>query len=371
MKHTTDVAIIGGGIIGCAVAYYLRKHAIDALVLERGAIGSQASGAAAGLLAPLGPLSAPGPLAELLISGLDILLTLLPELEETAQMQVRYEQTGALRVVRNPKRVAHLRKRYEAWQTLGFSPCWLSGDEARQRVPMLSPDVLAAVYAPEEGHISAPALVQAYARAAQRLGAHLYTEQDVCHISIQQERVTGLQTAQGLEISCRHLVLAAGAWSTICGQWLHAPLAVQPLQGQMLALKQPEQSVQQIIFGEGAYIIPKGETVFVGATKEQAGLQPQVTAEGVAWLRASACKLLPSLADSPMVRAWAGIRPRTPDLRPLLGPLPGWENVFVATGHNSVGVMLSAITGKVIADFILNREQPQLMQSFLPARFAQ
>src|SRR5579872_1797099 len=105
MKHITDVVIVGGGVIGTAIAYYLRKLQVDTTLLERDEIGSQASSAAAGLLAPLGPLSGPGPFADLLLSSFALFPALAPELEDASGIGMEYEQTGALRVVRNAKNV--------------------------------------------------------------------------------------------------------------------------------------------------------------------------------------------------------------------------------------------------------------------------
>ncbi len=158
---TTDVVIIGGGVIGCAITYFLGKAQVDVLLLERAEIGSQASGAAAGLLAPLGPLAGPGPFADLVLAGFAALNSLVPELEETTGIHVGYEQTGALRVVRTPKRIGHLQKRMERWQPLGLQMDWLGGVEVRQREPQPAPDICAAVYAPQESQISASNIVHA------------------------------------------------------------------------------------------------------------------------------------------------------------------------------------------------------------------
>src|SRR6266699_7257880 len=174
MKQTTDIAIIGGGIIGCATAYYLGNSGADVTLVERGEIGAQASSAAAGLLAPLGPISGPGPLADLLLGSFALFPELVTELEDASGIRVEYERTGALRTVHNAKRVASLRKRMEEWQPLGLRMYWLSGDEARQREPLLAPDTCGAIYAPEESQVRAPLLVKAFAQAATRLGAVFY-----------------------------------------------------------------------------------------------------------------------------------------------------------------------------------------------------
>src|SRR5438105_13145939 len=107
METTTDVVIVGGGVIGCAIAYYLSKAHVSVTVVERDEIGSQASGAAAGLLAPLGPLSGPGPLADFLLAGFSLIPSVAQTLEAETGLHLGYRQTGALRTVRNPKRVVH------------------------------------------------------------------------------------------------------------------------------------------------------------------------------------------------------------------------------------------------------------------------
>src|SRR5437588_10297035 len=175
MQPTTDIVIIGGGVIGCAIAYHLRKAGVDVTVVDQGEIGGEASSAAAGLLAPLGSLSGPGPLADLMLASFALFPTLVPELEDASGIHMEYEQTGALRVVRNPENVSNLRKRMKAWQPLGLQMYWLTGEEARQLEPTLAPEVCAALYAPAESQVKAPQVVKAFARAAANLGATLHS----------------------------------------------------------------------------------------------------------------------------------------------------------------------------------------------------
>ena len=367
---TTDVLIIGGGVIGCAIAYYLRKMQVDVTLLERGEIGGQASGAAAGLLAPLGPLSGPGPFADLVLAGFSCLASLVPELEDVSGVRVGYEQTGALRTIRNPKRVAHLQKRLKSWEPLGLQLYWLSGEEARRRELLLAPDICAAVYAPEESQIQASQVVQAFAHAAQRTGANLYHHQEVSQLLLKETKVAGACTTQGELIACKTLVLASGAWAAHCAAWLNISLPIHPLHGQLLSLPQTAPHLKHIIFGEAAYLTPRGNAILVGATKDERGFDATVTEQGTAWLSATATRLVPALAESKLQAAWAGLRPKTPDSHPILGPLAPWENVLVAAGHNSVGIILSAITGQCIAEMVTTGHVPPLIRPFSAQRFS-
>ncbi len=366
-KRSADVVVIGGGVIGCAVAYFLRKMYVDVTLLERGEIGGQASGAAAGLLAPLGPLSGPGPFADLVLAGFSSLTVLVPELEEASGVQLGYEQTGALRIIRNPKRIPHLQKRLSSWRPLGLQLYWLTGEEARQREPLLNSDTCAAVYAPAESQIRASSVVQAFACAAQRAGANIYHHQEVDHLYLSGTRVTGVHTTRGEIINCNTLIIASGAWAAQFG--IGSDLPISPLHGQLISFPQTAHSLKHIVFGEAAYLIPRGDSILVGATKEEMGFDLAVTEQGTSWLSSTALRLVPALGEGKVQAAWAGLRPKTPDSHPILGPLLPWENVLVAAGHNSVGIILSAITGQCIAEMVATRHTPPLIQPFSAQRF--
>lgn len=372
LQASTDVIIIGGGVIGCSIAYYLRKAGVEVIVLEQGEIGAQASSAAAGLLAPLGSLSGPGPFADLLLASWSMFPALVAELEDVSGIRVEYARTGALRVVRNSKSGANLRKRMQEWQPLGLQMYWLSGDEARQREPLLAPDICAAIYAPEESQMKAPLVVKAFAKAAENLGAKLYSQSEVLGVRQEHDTITGVYTAQGETIACNHLVIASGAWAAESGIWLNLPLPVTPQRGQILTLRQPTPPLRHIIFGEAIYLAPKfDKTVVVGATKEEVGFHKQVTAGGISWLLDSAIRLATSFDGSAIEQMWAGLRPKTPDNLPILGSALPWQNVTLALGHGSVGIMLSAITGQSIAELVVSGIEPEIMLPFSVERFGE
>ena len=373
MQSTKDVVIIGGGIIGCAIAYYLRKSGVEVTVVEKGDIGAEASSAAAGLLAPLGSLSGPGPLADLLLASWSIYPTLVPELEQASGVHLAYEQSGSLRVARNPKNIDNLRKRITAWQPLGLKMQWLTGDEARQREALLAPDISAAIYAPEEAQVKAPHVVKAFARAATNLGAKLCAHHNVIGMDFHRNKVTRVCTDQGLEIACEHVIVATGAWTRNLERLLDISLPVEPQRGQILTLKQPSSPpppLKHIIFGEAIYLAPKNNgTIVVGATKEEVGFEKHLTAGGIGWLLSTAVRLLPGLEGAAIDQMWAGLRPKTPDNLPILGNAPSLENVILAVGHGSIGIMLSAITGKSIAELVTTGHVPEIIAPFSVERF--
>jgi glycine oxidase len=371
MLDKADVVIVGGGVIGWSIAYHLRRAGMEVCLVERAEAGAGASGAAAGLLAPLGSMGEAGAFADLLLASWRALPELIAELEQRSGIRVEYEQSGALRLVRQASAVEQLRRRLERWQPLGLQLSWLTGEEARGREPLLSSDVQAAVYAPQEGQLQAPLLAKALVQASLRAGVRCHERTAISGFVQRGAEVLALETAGGEQVGCAHVVIAAGAWSAQLGQLLGVTIPVSPLRGQILALRQPAPPLKHLVFGEGIYLAPKADgTVVVGATREEAGFDLHLTAGGIAWLLTTALRLVPALADCPLERLWVGLRPGTPDQRPLLGPLPGWKNVTVATGHGSVGILLSAVTGRAIAELISTGWPPPLIRPFGLERFA-
>jgi glycine oxidase len=369
MEYKTDVLIVGAGIIGNAIAYNLRKYGVDVIVLDREETGSQASSAAAGLLAPLGPLSGPGPFADLLLTSFALFPSLVPELEAASGLQLGYEQTGALRTVRNPKRIFNLKKRLEAWKPLGLTMHWLTGEEARQQEPLLATDISAAIYAPEESQIQALQITQAFSIAAKKLGAKFHTHTEIIGVKFKGNEITRVETSKREIINCRHLILATGAWAAQLENWFNLSLPIRPVKGQIISMQEITPPLKHIIFGEAAYIARKQENIIVGATKEETGFDTQTTDKGISWLRNTAIHFIPAMQQSSLVSSWAGLRPSTPDKQPILGSAPNWKNVTLALGHNSVGIILSAITGQTIAELVATTNVPEIIRPFSLERF--
>lgn len=373
MKHSADVLIVGGGVIGCSIAYFLRKRGAEVIVLEKGNIGAQASSAAAGLLAPIRPLCQQDPFKALQLAGLARFSSFVPELEAMSGVTVGYEQTGTLRLLPAEKLNA-VHTWADTWQRAGYHIEVLRAHEVYEREPRLFSGLHAAVAIADEAQVVPVQLVQAYAQAALNLGVQLYDHTEV--VALQRSgtgsRITGAWTDRGDLLTCHQLILAAGAWSAQCGTWLGLTFPIRPVRGELIALQQPSQPIRHIIFDEGIvdediYIAPKPNgTLIVGATKADIGFDTSVSAGGTLHLLEVATRFLPTLAHCPIQRMWAGLRPKTPNSRPLLGPIPSWENVVIASGHGGFGVLLSAITGETVAELVITGQVPEIIQPFVP-----
>ncbi|MDQ2798270.1 MAG: glycine oxidase ThiO [Armatimonadota bacterium] len=364
----TDFLILGGGVIGLSTAYHLSRQGASVMVLDAGEPG-QASAAAAGMLAPLAETSAPGPFLDLALDSLRRYPEYIAALREETGQELQIHGPGMLRVARTDEEEAAL-CRALAWQpSLGLPLTRLTGAEVRRLEPSAASDIQAAVLSPMEKYIEPRRLLAVLAAACRRHGVQIISDYPA----------TALQTSAGrteaiLAGSSRHtfgnLVVSVGAWSRILGQWLGFDFPVTPLRGQMLALgPQSPSLLSHTLYTHGAYLVPRPDgRIVAGATEEWAGFTPETTEAGIAGLRQEAARLVPMLAEWPLHSAWAGLRPVSVDGLPLLGRLPGWENVHIATGHGRNGILLTPVTGALMADYLL-RDVP-LPVAFDPARFS-
>jgi glycine oxidase len=287
---------------------------------------------------------------------------------------VGYERTGTLCLLPEEK-VALTPTWADVWRSKGYSIEVLSSEETYAREPLLSPGIAGAVYIADEGQVIPVLLMRAYAQAARNLGALLQEHTEVVNIQRDgaEQKVTGVWTAQGDFLACNHLVVAAGAWSAQFGAQLGIALPIRPVRGELVAVRPPlSMPIHHILFDEGLvdldfYTAPKPDgTVLLGATKAEVGFDTTVSSGGLLHLLDVATRLLPALADWPIERSWAGLRPKTSDSQPFLGPVPWWKNVTIASGHAGFGITLSAITGEMIAESILTGHVPEIILPFLP-----
>ncbi len=364
-------------MIGCSVAFHLAREGALVLLLEREELASAASGAAAGMLAPLGEARGPGPSLRLGLAALRGFDALCAELRERSGLDPQLVRSGTLRVALDEREADALRERARAVGAEAPGELeWLDPDAARRLEPELAHGLHGAVWSPGESHVLAPVLTRAYAAAAASLGARIETGTPVTGLVRDGERITGVRTPGG-DRSASAVVVCAGAWSPAClvgigdGAAVASALPVAPVRGQILALAPRDVALRTIVWGTGAYLVPKRDgTLVVGATEEQVGFDCRTTVLGVRGLLEAAPRLAPGLGAATFRGAWAGLRPGSPDHLPALGPWPGVPGLFVAAGHHRNGVLLSGTTGRLVADLVRGKALAGDALALALARFA-
>ena len=368
--RTADVIVVGGGAIGGAVAWSLAREGARVALLERDGLASRASGAAAGMLIPVGEGRAPGAFLRWGLRSLALFPEVAAALRDATGIDVEYEPSGALYLAASQEEALRLRARAEALPGLDLE--WLDAAAARDAEPRLAAGIAGALWSPREAHVRSPLLARAYAAAAEALGARVETGAAVGGLLRRGSRVVGVRTPAG-EWQAPQVVLCTGAWAGDCAGWIGGePLPVEPLRGQIACLEAPRPAPGRMLVAESAYLVPKRDgSLVVGATEERVGFDCRVTAGGVAGLLAAARRVVPVLADAGFRSAWAGLRPASPDGLPLVGAHPGVEGLAVAVGHTRNGVLLSPVTGRLVADLLLGKEVPADASAFSPLRFGE
>jgi len=362
------VVIIGGGVIGSAIAYYLTDAGAEVVVVERGELASEASGAAAGLLIPPDRAAAPGPFRDICLASLALYHPIIERVQRESGIDVQCMASGMLVVAETPERVAML-KAHARWQTKhGVPSNWVEGDELRSLEPSLSAHVSGASFSRGELNVDPGRVTRAFAFAAKANGADLKTQTMLTGFHSRAPRVTGVSTNVGDLTGADCVVLAAGPWTEALALRLGARIPTPPMRGQMIAYQ--ANPVRHAIWGEDGYLVPKaGGLLYAGATVEDVGFRKRTTPRALATLRRMAATLVPSLRRAEVASEWAGLRPGSPDGLPIIGRLPGRENVYVATGHFRNGILLAPITGKLMSQLILEGRTEMPLEPFSPTRF--
>jgi len=364
-----DVVIVGGGVIGCAIAYYLAQAGVPVAVLERGEVGGEASGAAAGMLAPLGDAPDAGPFLDLCLASLRLFPSLAEALRDETGIDIEYLPSGILRPALTDRETERLRELLGWQRRSGLALEWLEADALRRLEPRLAA-ACGAIYSPQEHQVSAHRLTQAFAQAATARGAVLHQGVAVTGLVTSGSRVVGVRTRDG-RMAAGQVVLAAGPWTAALGRQLGANLPVRPVRGQMLAFADFSSPLRHILWAEEGYLVPKANGfLFAGATVEEVGFRKRTTVRALAGLRRMAKTLVPSLAYAEVTTSWAGLRPGSPDGLPILGPVPGWQGVSVGSGHFRNGILLAPITGRLMAQWVTRGRTEMSLEAFTPSRFA-
>jgi len=363
-----DVVIVGGGIIGCASAYYLSKAGASVTLLERDEVAGAASGAAAGILVPPPEALPSGAFGDLCRAGVDAYTSLVEALRDETGIDVQYLAPGILLPAGTERRAQVLRAVARWQQGLGLNLEWVEGSPLRLLEPALADSVLGAAYSPQGHHVNPGLLTQALAQAAAGRGVVLKQGTAVVGFLRQGSRVAAVRASDGATIAADHVVLAAGPWTRRLARRLGVDVPTRPVRGQMLAYRST--AVRHIIWGEDGYLVPKpGGFLFAGATVEDVGFRLGTTRRGLAQVRRMATATAPALRYPEVASDWAGLRPGSPDGRPIIGRVPGKDNVLVATGHYRNGILLGPITGRLIDQLVTGGKTETSLEPFSPSRF--
>jgi glycine oxidase len=362
------VLVVGGGAIGCASAYELAKAGCAVTLFERSAPGAEASGAAAGIISPLGEAGATL-YRELAVASWRLYPGVADELRERTGIDIEYVTRGAIYPLFTAGDVRHAEAR-SAWalgRQFGIE-AW-DAEETREREPALSPKIRGAMFVKADHWLNNQRLVVAYAQAAVTSGVLVRAGCMVSRVLVEDGHARGV-VVDGERWEGDVVLLAAGAWTAALAASFGARLPVEPKRGQMVALTHFPSVVSHCIHGDDVYLVPRpsGE-LLVGATVERVGFQRAVTAEGIATLLKAAIDLVPSLAALPISRTWYGFRPWAPDSLPIIGPWPGIEGLFVATAHYRNGITLAPVTARLMREWITVGSPSIVTKEFLPDRF--
>ena len=359
--ETPDILVIGAGIIGCSLARELARANQRVVVVERGAVGAGASAAAAGLLAPALSASPVGPLADLCFQSAALYESWVEELRQDGAGDVGYRKPGLLELYEEskpPTQIEQSRQRTER----------LSPQELRQHEPALRDERLAAVLYPDAAQVNAARVTRQVARVAELTGVEIRVNEPVHRLVRDGERIGAVHTGStvyhpGL------VVVTAGAWSGDLASSVGLQLPTRPVKGQLLladCLVSPVRTPMH--YGEALLAPQAGGRLMLGVTIEEVGFDERVTVAGVRAILERTAALVPGLDELPLYRAWAGLRPATPDERPYMGPLPPIRNLWVSTGHYRKGILLAPHCARLLARSILADRLDDELAPFKPTR---
>ncbi|WP_371516678.1 glycine oxidase ThiO [Kitasatospora sp. NBC_01300] len=374
-----DVLVIGGGIIGLAVAWRAAQRGLRNIVVVDPSPGGGAAGVAAGMLAPVTELQyGEEPLLRLGMASNQRYGDFAAALTEASGgLDTGYRRCGTIAVALDSDDREELRELHAFHQRLGLDSAWLTGREARRLEPMLAPGVRGGLHVADDHQVDPRRLLTALVAACGLAGVVVHRAEAV-GLLVEGGRAAGARLGTGETRRADQVVLAAGPHSHRLPGLPEGVLpAVRPVKGQILRLRIPEayrpflsRNVRAVVRGQHLYLVPRenGELV-IGATTEEQGYDTTVTAGGVYELLRDAHELVPGITELPLLETSAGLRPGSPDNAPLLGPtaLPG---LVAATGHYRNGVLLTPVTADLLAEYLATGELPELAQPFTPTRFS-
>jgi sarcosine oxidase subunit beta len=381
-----NVALVGGGIIGCSIAYYLAREGVSATIFEERELASGASGANQGVIAA--QLYDP-PLLDLILES----RKLYTELEKYLPIDFEFDKCGSIVCATEKRHWAILEERVKTLQEFGVKVELIEGTRLREMEPSLSTDIIGASMCSEDFLVNPIKLTYALAYAARSLGSKIYTYTHVRKIIMKNKMIESILTDRGA-IKTRYVVISAGAWTPLIEGLEEFKLPIQPQRGQLFVTETTPPCNFKLIL-DADYLTTafnsklagtsrdlrirrgiasvlnqtKSGNWLIGSSRDFAGFDKRTVMQDLKIIAARAMKFLPHLRYVNTLRTFASLRPYSADELPILGKVPGVEGLFVATGHCGNGVALAPITGKIIADLITEGKTQIKIDEFSISRF--
>jgi glycine oxidase len=362
--RTTDVAIIGAGVIGACIAETLaRCSRLRIALLERGTPGCEASNAAAGVLSVASTQARRGVLLELRRLSAGMFPDLVDRLQAETGIDLGYRRDGLISLAFSEAEAVALRELLQHRSMQGLRCEMLTPAEVLRLEPAVNSGVHAAALFPDDCAINNERLVCALVVAAQRRGVALYEHTAVRSVV---RRAGAVQLELGSDsLEAAIVVVAAGAWSPHLLAPCGVKVPVRPARGEMLAVRPAGWQLRHAVTSGDGYLVPRdGGEVLIGSTTTFDGFEKHVTADGLASLRARASLMIPRIGAAAELRSWAGLRPCSTIRRPIIAPLPGMENVLLATGHHRNGILLAPITAQLVTELVTGGPPTVFMRPF-------
>ncbi len=395
-RHST--VVVGGGVIGCAVAYYAARRGLEVTLVDTPKRG-RATSASAGGLWPMGEsvglgcgvifakaVLAKGGTAGVVGHGngparlpdsfLDFALTsnamfpgLAEDLREHAGMDVEFERTSLLFLMYDEGDEAYARGLWNDYPEQRSLFEWLTPDELAAAEPALTRDLRGALRFHGDDQLNPYRFADALRAGARALGATIVPHTEVTGVVCAGSRVLGVRTRDG-SIGCDVLVNAAGSWAGQIAAMAGVEVPVYPVRGQIVCTETMPEVLNACISTSDCYLAQKkhGE-IIIGSTTEEVGFDTRTTADAARTLATGAVRAMPGLAHVNVKRVWSGLRPGSPDELPILGPVDGITGYLNACGHFRTGILNSALTGLVISELAAGSPPSYPIEPFLLSRF--
>jgi glycine oxidase len=346
------IVVIGSGLIGLSVAYELAKRGAEVRIVEAQDAEASASWSGAGRLAPFTDSEAGEQQELFLATALGLYQVFVKELHKRTGIDPFLRIDGTIELAYDQGAAKRLRDRAESLVARGIHAHWFEPEEVRRLEPALGPAIAGASLIEDEGHIDARELMRALRLACVDAGVQLEEQTGPVALEADARRVLGVRAGERF-VAADEVVNAAGAWAgELQGVPPHVRLPIVPVKGQLLTFVPPRRPIARPVLAPGAYLIPRSDgTLLVGETESETGFDDSVDPAASRCLRDAAVRAVPALAEVAISRAWAGLRPRSPNGRPFIGAT-ALEGYFVAAGHYRNAILLAPATALAVANVI-------------------